>query len=170
MTQRHRVSHHVYWALASLLSVFPQFANADPFLGQLTCASLQVDVLESGEAFGITTEVLRDALRTGLKTLAPTLRLDPGCPDRISFTVFIQSLSSGTFHGFYGHLALEVRRKAIFRDTALLASARAWDLDSYIDGPRAQAKIAVLEHLNRYLAQFAEDYRAANKKEVPPPE
>ncbi len=165
MVWRCRMSRHVPWALAALICTLPQVAYADPFLGQLDCVSLQVNVLESGESFGITPEVLRDTLRTGLQTLVPNLKLDPGCPDRISFGVFIQSLSTNTFQGFYGHVVLEVKRKAIFRDTALLGSARVWNLESYIHGQRDQAKTGVLDHLNRHLAQLAEDYRAANKRE-----
>ncbi|MER3423998.1 MAG: hypothetical protein C4293_13000 [Nitrospiraceae bacterium] len=165
MILRCRLNRKLSWVFAGLFCVVPQFAEADPFLGQLGCVSLQVNVLESGESFGITTEVLRDALRMGLRILVPNLKLDPSCPDRISFKVFTQSLSAGTFRGFYGHVALEVKRKAIFRDTALLGVIQAWDLESYMDGQRDQAKPGVLDHLNRHLAQFAEDYRAANKRE-----
>lgn len=164
MMPRYRMSRLLSWVTASLFGLSPQFVEADPFLGQLGCVSLQVNVLESGESFGITTDVLRDALRMGLQTLVPDLKLDPSCPDRISFKVFTQSLSAGPFHGFYGHVALEVKRKAIFRDTALLAVIQAWDMESYIDGQHDQARTGVLDHLNRHLVQFAEDYRAANKR------
>jgi hypothetical protein len=51
--------------------------------------------------------------------------------------------------------------------SGLLSAARAWDLESYLYGPRDQAKPVVLHHLNRLLSQFAEDYRSANKKEAP---
>lgn len=160
-----RMSRHVGWALAALLWVLPGMAQADPFLGRLECVSLQVNVLESGESFGVTPEILRDALRTDLKALAPTLKLDPACPDRLIFSVFIQDLSTDVFKGFYGHVGLEVKRKAVFRDTALLGSAQAWDLDSYIHGPREKARTGVLDHLKRHVAQFAEDYRVANRRE-----
>ena len=153
--------------MAIIGSLFlPCVAAADPFLGRLECVSLQVNVLESGESFGITPDILRDAVRTGLKGLAPTLKLEPSCPDQVVFKVFIQSVSVGEAHQFFGHAALELRRKAIFRDTALLASARAWDLESYLHGPRDQAKAVVLKHLTRLLAQFTEDYRSANKREA----
>jgi hypothetical protein len=147
------------------LLVLPGIASADPFLGRLDCVSLQVNVLESGESFGITPDVLRDALRTGLRSSVPSLKLEPGCPDQVAFKVFIQSVATSSGKEFFGHAALEVRRKAIFRDTALLGAARAWDLESYLHGPSEQAKPVVLKHLNRLLEQFAEDYRAANKRD-----
>jgi hypothetical protein len=153
------------WALAVALCLPPEAVHADPFLGRLECVSLQVNVLESGESFGVTPEMLRDSLRSGLKQLAPALKLDPACPDRLLYSVFLQELSTDTFRGFYGHLTLEVKRSAVFRETALLGSAQAWDLESYIHGPREQAKTGVVDHLRRHLAQFAEDYRAANRKE-----
>lgn len=159
------MSRRMGWTLAALVYLLPGIAQADPFLGRLDCVSLQVNVLESGESFGITPEILRDALRADLKALVPALRLDPSCPDRLIFSVFIQDLSTDAFQGFYGHVGLEVKRKVVFRDTALLGSAQAWDLDSYIHGLRAQAKTGVLDHLKRHLAQFAEDYRVANRRE-----
>jgi hypothetical protein len=154
-------------ALIAVFLCLPHLAQADPFLGRLDCVSLQVNVLESGESFGITPQVLRDALVAGLKNLAPSLKLDPGCPDVMAFKVFIQSITSGQAHGFFGHAALEVRRKAVFRETALLAPARAWDLESYLHGPQDHAKAAVVQHMTRLLSQFTEDYRAANKRDVP---
>jgi hypothetical protein len=165
MHGRNRSTRFQLWLIAGMICLDPCGASADPFLGRLDCVSLQVNVLESGESFGITPEVLRDAVRTGLRSLAPTLKLEPGCPDQIAFKVFIQSVSIGNARQFFGHAALELRRKAVFRDTALLAAARAWDLESYLHGPQGQAKPVVLKHLNRLLAQFAEDYRAANKRE-----
>jgi hypothetical protein len=159
------MSRQTFWTLAALLCIWPSTLHADPFLGRLDCVSLQVNVLESGESFGVTPEMLRDVLRTGLKTLVPTLKLDPACPERLIFSVFLQDLSTSTFQGFYGHVALEVKRSVVFRGTALLGSAQAWDLDSYIHGPRERAKTGVVDHLNRHLAQFAEDYRLANKRE-----
>lgn len=160
-----RPSPQMAWLLASFLWMLSSLAQADPFLARLDCVSLQVNVLESGESFGVTSELLRDAARMGLKKQAPTLRLEPSCPDQVSFKVFIQSVTAGTAQHFFGHALLEVRRKAIFRDTALLSAARAWDLESYLYGPRDQAKPVVLHHLNRLLSQFAEDYRTANKRE-----
>ena len=160
-----RMRRHIGWVLVALICLQPGLAQADPFLGRLDCVSLQVNVLESGESFGVTPDILRDALRADLKALIPNLKLDPGCPDRLIFSVFIQELSTDAFQGFYGHVGLEVKRKVVFRDTALLGSAQAWDLDSYIHGLRAQAKTGVLDHLKRHLAQFAEDYRVANRKE-----
>ena len=161
-----RFSRRYAWLLVGILWSLPHTVQADPFLGRLDCVSLQVNVLESGESFGVTSQLLRDAARSELKKLAPTLSLEPSCPDQVSLKVFIQSVTSGTAQQFFGHALLEVRRKAIFRDTALLASTRAWDLESYLYGPRAQAKTVVLKHLNRLLAQFAEDYGAANKREA----
>jgi hypothetical protein len=161
----HRPTSFRLWLIGGLICLGPGSAAADPFLGRLDCVSLQVNVLESGASFGITPEVLRDAVRTGLKSLAPTLKLEPSCPDQVAFKVFIQSVRVGNAQQFFGHAALELRRKAVFRDTALLAAARAWDLESYLHGPQDQAKPVVLKHLNRLLAQFAEDYRAANKRD-----
>jgi hypothetical protein len=161
-----RATPAISWVLAGLLEILPASAQADPFLARLDCVSLQVNVLESGESFGVTSELLRDTARMGLKKQAPTLKLEPSCPDQVSFKVFIQSVTAGNTHQFFGHALLEVRRKAIFRDTALLSAARAWDLESYLYGPRDQAKPVVLQHLNRLLSQFAEDYRSANKKEA----
>jgi hypothetical protein len=162
---RSRFSRRYTWLLVSVLFVLPPTVHADPFLGRLECVSLQVNVLESGESFGVTSELLRDAARNGLKKLAPTLSLEVSCPDQVSLKVFIQSVTTGNVQQFFGHALLEVRRKAVFRDTALLASTRAWDLESYLYGPRAHAKTIVLKHLNRLLGQFAEDYRAANRRE-----
>jgi hypothetical protein len=160
-----RSSRHYAWLLLGVLLVPQPSAHADPFLGRLECVSLQVNVLESGESFGVTSELLRDAARNGLKKLAPTLSLEASCPDQVSLKVFIQSVTTGNAQQFFGHALLEVRRKAVFRDTALLASTRAWDLESYLYGPRVHAKTIVLKHLNRLLGQFVEDYRAANKRE-----
>src|SRR5919204_4067350 len=126
--------------LIAVLSAAPRLTHADPFLGRLSCLSLQVNVLESGEAFGVTPQVLHDALVGGLKNLAPTLKLDQACPDVMAFKVYVQNLQTSTAQGFFGHAALEVRRKAIYRDTALLGVARAWDLESYLNGPHDQAK------------------------------
>lgn len=162
-----RITRPAAWIMTALICTLPWRAHADPFLGRLDCVSLQVDVLESGASFGVTPEILRDVLRTDLKTLVPALKLDPACPDRLAFSVFLQDMSTDAFQGFYGHVALEVKRSAVFRDTALLGSAQAWDLESYIHGPRVRAKTGVLDHLKRHLAQFAEDYRVANKRERP---
>lgn len=162
---RPSVTRQTFLGLVAVFLSLPCWAQADPFLARLDCVSLQVNVLESGESFGITPQVLRDALVAGLKNLAPTLKLDPGCPDVMAFKVFIQSIASGQVHDFFGHAALEVRRKAIFRETALLAPARAWNLESYLHGPQDHAKAAVLQHMTRLLAQFTEDYGAANKRE-----
>jgi hypothetical protein len=164
MTQGCRLSRHLVCLLLLVAGSLPPAARGDPFLGRLDCVSLLVNVLESGEAFGVTPEVLRDAVRTGLKSLVPTLKLEPSCPDQVAFKVFIQSVSTGPAREFFGHAALEVRRKAIFRDTALLGAARAWDLETYLHGPGEHAKSTVLKHLNRLLAQFADDYRAANTR------
>lgn len=159
------MTRHACYFLAGILCSFPHVTQADPFLGRLDCVSLQVNVLESGESFGITPQVLRDALVAGLKNLAPSLKLDPACPDVMGFKVYVQNISTSSAQGFFGHASLEVRRKAVYRETALLGAARAWDLESYLNGPHDQAKTAVLQHMNRLLSQFTEDYRAANKRD-----
>jgi len=149
--------------LFDLLCVATPAARADPFLGQLTCVSLQAAYLEVGESFGITLESLREAIRVGLTSHVPTLKIDPECPDRVYYKVFLQDISTDTFKGFFGHVALEVSRKAIFRDTALLTTARAWDLESYVYGTRDKAKSSVLDQLDSHLKQLAADYADANK-------
>jgi len=141
----------------------PSIAKGDPFLGQLNCVSLQAAYLEVGDSFGITIEALHDAIRIGLTNHLPGLKIDPSCPDRVSYKVFLQNVSTDTFKGFFGHVALEVSRKAIFRDTALLTSARAWDLESYVFGTRDKAKTSVLEQLDGHLKQLAAEYADANK-------
>lgn len=145
------------------LLVCPPVVSADPFLGQLKCVSLQAAYLEVGESFGITIEELREAIRAGLKAHVPDLKIDPGCPDRVSYKVFLQNVTTDTFKGFFGHVALEVSRKAIFRDTALLTTARAWDLESYVYGTRDKAKTSVYDQLDSHLKQFAAEYESANK-------
>jgi len=153
-------------ALYAALGIFggtPPIANGDPFLGQLSCVSLQAAYLEVGDPFGITIEALHDAIRAGLNTHLPGLKIDPSCPDRVAYKVFLQNVSTDTFKGFFGHVALEVSRKAIFRDTALLTSARAWDLESYVYGTRDKAKTGVLEQLDSHLRQLAAEYKDANK-------
>ncbi len=163
MSRGCRPSRSLFWVIVSLLCVFSQVAGADPFLGQLDCVSIQVSFLEVGESFGITIDGLREAIRAGLTTHVPRLKIEPSCPDRISYKVFLQNISTDTFNGFFGHVALEVTRKAIFRDTALLTTTRAWDLESYVYGTRDKAKTSVLDQLNSHLDQFAADYHAANK-------
>ncbi len=150
-------------ALASLSLLLPQVLRADPFLARLDCVSIQASVLEVGGSFGVTIEVLRDALREGLNTHVRHLKIEPSCPDRIFYKVFLERFSAGPVDGFFGHVALTVTRKAIFRDTALLSTARAWDEESYLQGTKDKAKTSVLDQLNRHLTQFASDYRAANK-------
>jgi hypothetical protein len=145
------------------LLLFPCAVRGDPFLGQLSCVSLQVAYLEVGESFGITIDRLREALRTGMSTHLPGLKIDSGCPDGVSYKVFLQNAASEPFKGFFGHVALEVTRKAIFRDTALLTTARAWDLESYVYGTRDKALTSVLEQLDSHLRQLAADYDAAHK-------
>ena len=150
-------------ALWSLFDTGVPTARADPFLGQLNCVSLQAAYLEVGESFGVTVDNLREAVRVGLATHAPGLKIDPACPDRVYYKVFLQDISTDTFKGFFGHVALEVSRKAIFRDTALLTTARAWDLESYLYGTRDKAKTSVLDQLDSHLKQFAAEYESANK-------
>ncbi len=173
MATRHRAgvrSRRAAWALPALLWLIPQPAHADPFLGRLDCVSVQASIWEVGDSFGITTDVLREAIQTGLKTHAPRLKVQPDCPDRIECKVFLQNASTDTFKGFFGHVAVEVTRKAIFQDTALLTAGRAWDLQSYVYGTRDKAKTSVLDQINRHLAQFAADYLLANRKEEQPGE
>ncbi|GIW56426.1 MAG: hypothetical protein KatS3mg082_2830 [Nitrospiraceae bacterium] len=130
MDTRHRArvrSRRAAWALPALLWLIPYPAAADPFLGRLDCVSVQASVWEVGDSFGITTDVLREAIQAGLKTHAPRLKVQADCPDRIECKVFLQNASTDTFKGFFGHVAVEVTRKAIFQDTALLTAGRAWD-------------------------------------------
>ncbi len=115
-------------------------------------------MLEAGGSLGVTTEVVRATLLTGLKAQAPTLKVDPQCPNRLFIKIFVQNL----FEGFYGHVAFDVRRKAAFADTALPVEARAWTLESYVHGTKDQARTSILEQLQSHLAQFAADYKAAN--------
>lgn len=86
--------------MVSLVLVLPQVLRADPFLGRLDCVSIQASVLEVGGSFGVTVEVLRDALRAGLSTHVPHLKIEPSCPDRIVYKVFLQHFSTGQFEGF----------------------------------------------------------------------
>jgi len=152
-----------FWVIVSAVCASPSIVRADPFLGQLNCVSLQAAYLEVGETFGITIEDLREGIRAGLTQHVPALKIDPGCPDHVSYKVFLQNVTTETFKGFFGHVALEVSRKAIFRDTALLTWARAWDLESYVYGTRDKAKTSVFEQLDSHLKQFAAEYDAANK-------
>jgi hypothetical protein len=161
-----RPSGYLAWSLilgavASFL-VLPAAARADPQLRKLDCVNVQAAVLESGTSLGITRDVLREALLAGIHTKLPRLKLEPTCPNRIFFKVFVQNLSQGMIDGFYGHIAFEVRRKATFVDTSLPLDARAWDGESYVHGTRDKAKASVLDLLNNYLTQFAADYQAAN--------
>ena len=149
-------------AVAGVLLTLGGPAFAEPKLRKLECVSVQAAVLESGASLGITTEVLREAILSGIKGRLPQLKIEPSCADRIFFKVFVQELSSETFQGFYGHVAFEVRRKAKFNDTGEPIDGRAWDLESYIHGTRDRAKSSVLEQLNSHLTQFAADYKAAN--------
>ncbi|MEW6542528.1 MAG: hypothetical protein AB1411_02840 [Nitrospirota bacterium] len=149
--------------IACLLCVLPAAAKADPFLGRLDCVSIEAYYLDVGESFGITTQELRNAIQSGLIAQAPDLKVEPGCPDRVAYKVYLQNIATDTFHGFFGHVALEVTRKAIFRDTALLTAVRAWNIESYLSGTRDKAKAGVFEQLTRHLTQLAADYRAANK-------
>jgi hypothetical protein len=160
---RTRASLRIALPVMAVLLVFPCYASGDPFLGQLTCVSLRAAYLEVGESFGITIENLRQALRTGVSTHLPGLKIDSSCPDGISYKVFLQNAANEPFKGFFGHVALEVTRKAIFRDTALLTTARAWDLESYVYGTRDKALASVLEQLDSHLKQLAADYDAAHK-------
>ncbi len=163
-------THCAAWALSALLWLIPPPVAADPFLSRLDCVSVQASVWEVGDSFGITTDVLREAILAGLRTHAPRLKVEPGCPNRIECKVFLQDASTDTFKGFFGHVAVEVTRKAVFQDTALLTAGRAWDLQSYVFGTRDKAKTSVLDQLNRHLAQFATDYLLANRKEEHPEE
>lgn len=156
------LSRGLAFGLLGLLLVLPQVGWADPLLQKLDCVRVQVAGMESGGSFGVTTEVLHEALLAGLRKHLPQLKIDPACRSEIFFKVFIQHLLTEKFDGFYGHAAFEVRRKATFLDTALLYDARAWDLESYVHGTRDQAKKSVLDLLDRYLAQFTYDYKAAN--------
>ena len=149
-------------AVAGVLLTLAVPAFAEPKLRKLDCVSIQTAVLESGASLGITTELLREAILSGVKAKVPQLKVEPTCTDRIFFKVFVQELSSETFQGFYGHVALEVRRQAKFKDTGELIDGRAWDLESYIHGTRDRAKSSVLDQLNSHLTQFAADYKAAN--------
>ncbi|HXF92654.1 MAG TPA: hypothetical protein VNK46_07840 [Nitrospiraceae bacterium] len=166
----HVHTRRAVWTLSALLWLIPHPVAADPFLSRLDCVSVQASVWEVGDSFGITTDVLREAIRAGLRTHAPRLKIEPGCPDRIDCKVFLQDASTDTFKGFFGHIAIEVTRKAVFQDTALLTAGRAWDLQSYVFGTRDKAKTSVLDQLNRHLAQFAADYLLANRKEDQPEE
>jgi len=149
-------------AVAGVLLTLAGPAFAEPKLRKLQCVSIQAAVLESGASLGITTEVLREAILSGVNAKIPQLKIEHSCPDRIFFKVFVQELSSETFKGFYGHVAFEVRRKAKFHDTGEPIDGRAWDLESYIHGTRDRAKSSVLDQLNSHLTQFAADYKAAN--------
>ncbi len=162
MEHKRRLIKSLTWVLGSFL-VLSRFAWADPLLGKMQCLSLQATVLEVGESLGITPEVLRDAMRTALKAQLPDLKTDPACPNRLTYKVYLQNLSTETFHGFYGHTGLEARRKAMFQETGIPAEVRAWDLESYLHGTRDKAKLAVLDQLTSHLTQFATDYKAANK-------
>lgn len=146
-----------------LLLVFSTMGWADPKLRKLNCVNLQGAVLESGPSLGVTTDVLREALLSGLRAKLPRLTIDPSCANRIFFKVFIQNVSAGMLDGFYGHVAFEVRRNAVFSDTAEPIDARAWDGESYVHGTRDKAKASVLDQLNNHLTQFAADYQAANR-------
>lgn len=161
-----RPKRHLAWGVifgvACPLVFLPGAAWADPQLRKLECVNVQAAVLESGASLGITREVLREALLAGIHSKLPRLKVDPTCPNRIFFKVFVQNLSQGMIDGFYGHIAFEVRRKAAFVDTSLPLDARAWDGESYVHGTRDKAKASVLDLLNNYLAQFAADYQAAN--------
>jgi hypothetical protein len=163
MNRLRHPARFAFWLTAGLLCTFPSPAPADPFLGQLRCVSIQASYLDVGEPFGLTIRDLAEALRAGLATHVPGLKIDAGCPDQISYKVYLQSFTVGTVGGFFGHVALQVTRKAIFRDTALLATTRAWDLESYLSGTRDKARSSVLDQLDGHLKQFAVDYRAANK-------
>jgi hypothetical protein len=149
-------------SFAALTGLAAPAARADTFLRGLSCVSLQAAVLDSGVPLGVTTEVLRKALLTGLRGKLPALKVDPSCPNRIFFKVFLQNLSTDKVDAFYGHVALEVRRTATFRDTAQSVEARAWDGESYVHGTTDQAKISVLNLLANHLAQLAADFTSAN--------
>ncbi len=148
--------------LAVLFVLYAGPVFADSPLRGLSCVSLQAAVLESGAPLGVTTEVLREALLRGLREKLPVLKVDPSCPNRIFFKVFLQNLSTDRVDAYYGHVALEVRRTATFRDTAQSVEARAWDGESYVHGTTDQAKISVLDLLANHLAQFATEFTSAN--------
>ena len=150
------------WGLVGVLLTMTEPALADPKLRKLECVAVQAAVMESGLSFGITTDSLREALLSGIKAKLPRLKVDPSCSNRIVFKVFMQNIAAGTFDGFAGHVAFEVRRKATFIDSSEPIDARAFDLESYIHGTRDKAKTSVLDQLNSHLAQFATDYAAAN--------
>ena len=149
-------------SLVGVLLTMTEPALADPKLRNLECVAVQAAVMESGLSFGITTETLREALLTGIKANLPRLKVDSSCSNRIVFKVFMQNIAAGTFDGFAGHVAFEVRRKATFIDSSEPIDARAFDLESYIHGTRDKAKASVLDQLNSHLAQFATEYAAAN--------
>lgn len=146
----------------SALLLLPQVVRADPKLKNLHCVNIQATVFEGGASLGVTTEVLREALLAGIKEHLPQLKIDPLCPNRIFFKVFVQNLSGGLIDGFYGHVAFEVRRPAKYLDTGLLLDARAWDLESYVHGTREKAKTSVLDQLKSHLTQFEAEYKAEN--------
>jgi hypothetical protein len=151
-------SRWIMLSLAGAMSLSPCGAWADPNLARLACVNVQAAVLEAGGSLGVTTEVVRDTLLTGLKAQMPTLKVDPQCPNRLFVKIFVQNL----FEGFYGHVAFDVRRKAAFADTALPVEARAWTLESYVHGTKDQARTSILEQLHSHLVQFAADYKAVN--------
>ncbi len=157
-----RTSLCLVYGLVGVLMMMTEPALADPMLRKLGCVTIQAAVMESGASFGITTETLREALLTGIKTKLPRLKIDPSCSNRIYFKVFMQNIAVGNFDGFAGHVSFDVRRKATFTDTSEPIDARAFDLESYIHGTRDKAKPSVLDQLNSHLAQFAADYTAAN--------
>lgn len=148
--------------LVGVLLMMAKPVLADPKLRKLECVTIQAAVMESGASFGITTETLREALLAGIKTKLPRLKVDPSCSNRMYFKVFMQNITAGNFDGFAGHVAFDVRRKAIFTDTSEPIDARAFDLESYIHGTREKAKASVLDQLNSHLMQFAADYASEN--------
>lgn len=150
------------WMMAGFAPFLALPVFADPQLRGLTCVSLQAAVLESGAPLGVSTVVLREALLTGLRGKLPQLTIDPACPNRIFFKVFLQNLSTDKIDAYYGHVALEIRRTATFRDTAQSVDARAWDGESYVHGTTDQAKASVLTLLTNHLTQFAADFNSAN--------
>lgn len=157
-----RMSVCLACGLVGVLLATAEPASADPKLRKLECVAVQAAVMESGSSLGITTETLREALLTGIKAKLPRLKVDPSCSNRIFFKVFMQNIAIGTFDGFAGHVAFEVRRKATFTDTSEPIDARAFDLESYVHGTRDKAKTSVLDQLNSHLTQFAADYAVAN--------
>ncbi|WP_447973123.1 hypothetical protein [Nitrospira sp. Kam-Ns4a] len=136
--------------------------HADSPLRKLDCVNPEAAVLESGSSLGTTIEVLREALRTQLQTKLPRLKVDRTCPNRLFLKVFLQNISTDQFDGFFGHVALELRRKATFTDTAQPVDARAWALESFVHGTRDKAKTSVLDQLTIHFAQFAAEYQAQN--------